>query len=223
MSVISRIGRRYTIVIPKEIRKKVNLKEGSLVIIRVADNKIIIEALPDDPFKVLEEVIGEPYSEEKDEDKAIELLRKYITWVKGFELIGNILHLKSLNSRSIPIYELSDGYRVATFMSLLYAISKPPKLFLIDTPEAFVHPDGLPIVADLVVHLASEGNQVVVTTQSMEFLRILLSKAREYGILEDTLVERIEVTEEGIVRAKGRWGGEVSLRSIEELGADLRR
>jgi len=77
MSVISRIGRRYTIVIPKEIRKKVNLKEGSLVIIRVADNKIIIEALPDDPFKVLEEVIGEPYSEEKDEDKAIEWLMEY--------------------------------------------------------------------------------------------------------------------------------------------------
>ena len=77
MSVISRIGRRYTIVIPKEIRNKVNLKEGSLVIIRVADNKIIIEALPDDPFKVLEEVIGEPYSEEKDEDKAIEWLMEY--------------------------------------------------------------------------------------------------------------------------------------------------
>ncbi len=77
MSVISRIGRRYTIVIPKEIRKKVNLKEGSLVIIRVADNKIIIEALPDDPFKVLEEVIGEPYSEEKDEEKAIEWLMEY--------------------------------------------------------------------------------------------------------------------------------------------------
>jgi len=74
MSVISRIGRRYTIVIPKEIRNKVNLKEGSLVIIRVADNKIIIEALPDDPFKVLEEVIGEPYYEEKDEEKAIKWL-----------------------------------------------------------------------------------------------------------------------------------------------------
>ncbi len=77
MSVISRIGRRYTIVIPKEVRKKVNLKEGSLVIIRVADNKIIIEALPDDPFKVLEEVIGEPYSEKKDEEKAIEWLMEY--------------------------------------------------------------------------------------------------------------------------------------------------
>ena len=77
MSVISRVGRRYTIVIPKEIRSKVNLKEGSLVLIRVVDNKIIIETLPDDPFKVLEEIIGEPYSEEKDEEKAIKWLMKH--------------------------------------------------------------------------------------------------------------------------------------------------
>ncbi len=157
------------------------------------------------------------------EDKAIELLREYITWVKGFELVGNILHLKSVNGRSIPVYELSDGHRVATFMSLLYAISKPPKLFLIDTPEAFVHPDGLPIVADLITHLTSEGNQVVITTQSMEFLRMLLNKAKEREVLENTLVERIEITEEGVVRAKGKWSGEVSLRSIEGLGIDLRR
>ena len=77
MSVISRIGRRYTLVIPKEIREKANIKEGSLVIIRVVDNRIIIEALPDDPFKVLEEVIGEPYSEEKDEEKAIKWLMEH--------------------------------------------------------------------------------------------------------------------------------------------------
>jgi len=77
MSVISRIGRRHTLVIPKEIRDKVNIKEGSLVIIRVVDNRIIIEALPNDPFKVLEEVIGEPYSEEKDEEKAIKWLMEH--------------------------------------------------------------------------------------------------------------------------------------------------
>ena len=77
MSVISRIGRRHTLVIPKEIRDKVNIKEGSLVIIRVVDNRIIIEALPNDPFKVLEEVIGEPYYEEKDEEKAIKWLMEH--------------------------------------------------------------------------------------------------------------------------------------------------
>ena len=77
MSVVSRIGKRYTIVIPKEIREKVRLKEGSIVIIRVVDDKIVIEALPDDPFKVLEEVIGEPYREESDERKAVEWLMNH--------------------------------------------------------------------------------------------------------------------------------------------------
>lgn len=77
MSVVSRVGKRYTIVIPKEIREKVRLREGSIVIIRVVDDKIVIEALPDDPFKVLEEVIGEPYHEESDERKAIEWLMNH--------------------------------------------------------------------------------------------------------------------------------------------------
>lgn len=77
MSVVSRVGKRCTIVIPKEIREKVRLREGSTVIIRVVDDKIVIEALPDDPFKVLEEVIGKPYREESDERKAVEWLMNH--------------------------------------------------------------------------------------------------------------------------------------------------
>ena len=157
------------------------------------------------------------------EYKAIELLGKYIKWINGFELVGTILNLKSVDGKRISIYKLSDGHRVAVFMGLLYAISKPPILFLIDTPEAFVHPDGLSIVADLIVRLASEGNQIVIATQSIEFLGRLLNKAKEYGVLDDTLVERIEMLHNGIIRAKGRWSGETSLRSIEKLGIDLRR
>ena len=77
MSAISKIGKRYTIVIPKEIRNKINLKEGSLVIVKAVGGKIIIEPLPEDPFKVLEEVVGRPYSEKEDEKKAIEWLEKH--------------------------------------------------------------------------------------------------------------------------------------------------
>ena len=77
MSVVSRVGRRYSIVIPKEIREKINLKEGDLVLMMVVDEKIIIEPLPEDPFKVLEEVIGEPYEEERDEKRALEWLMRH--------------------------------------------------------------------------------------------------------------------------------------------------
>ncbi len=76
MSAIASVGKRYTIVIPKEIREKVKISEGSKVLISVRGGKIIIEPLPEDPFKVLGEVIGEPYKEEVDERKAIEWLMK---------------------------------------------------------------------------------------------------------------------------------------------------
>lgn len=157
------------------------------------------------------------------EKESIHILKKYIEFVDGYELVGKRLHIRTVNGRRIPVYSLSDGYRVAVFMGILYAISKPPVLLLIDTPEAFVHPNGLPVIADLIAHLVAEGNQVIVATQSMEFLEELLVRAREHGIIDYTSVQRVMLTREGIVKVKGRWSGEVGLESIKELGADLRR
>lgn len=42
-----------------------NLKEGQRVLVRVEGKRIIVEPLPEDPYKVLEEVIREPYLEHK--------------------------------------------------------------------------------------------------------------------------------------------------------------
>ncbi len=76
MSVVTRVGKRYTIVIPKEIRSKVKLKEGDHVIMYVVGQNIIIEPLPDDPFRVLEDIIPEKYAEEEAEKKAYEWLMR---------------------------------------------------------------------------------------------------------------------------------------------------
>ena len=157
------------------------------------------------------------------EKASISILKKYIEFIDGYELIGKRLHVRTVNGKRISVYNLSDGYRVAVFMGLLYAISKPPVLFLIDTPEAFVHPDGLPVIADLIARLVAENNQVVVATQSIEFLGELLVKAREYGIIDYTSVKRVELARDGTVKVRGSWIGEVALESIRELGADLRR
>jgi len=75
MSEGSVIGRRYTLVIPKAVREELTLKQGQRVLIRVEGKRIIIEPLPCDPYKVLEEVVGEPYEEEKEEVKAEEWLK----------------------------------------------------------------------------------------------------------------------------------------------------
>jgi AbrB family looped-hinge helix DNA binding protein len=76
MSEEAVIGKRSTLVIPKVIREELNLKEGQRVLIRVDGERIIIEPLPWNPYRVLEELIGEPYVEARDEAKAEE-------WLKG--------------------------------------------------------------------------------------------------------------------------------------------
>jgi AbrB family looped-hinge helix DNA binding protein len=71
------IGRRYTLVVPKSIREKLGLKEGQRTLARVEEGRIIIEPLPTDPFKVLGEVIREPYDEAEEEAKAKRWLRQH--------------------------------------------------------------------------------------------------------------------------------------------------
>ncbi|OYT26548.1 MAG: AbrB family transcriptional regulator [Thermoprotei archaeon ex4572_64] len=47
MEIITRIGKRRTLVIPKEIAEKVGIDEGVSIKIRIEDNKIIIEPIRD--------------------------------------------------------------------------------------------------------------------------------------------------------------------------------
>lgn len=71
------IGKRSTLVIPKAIREELNLREGQRVLIRVERKSIIIEPLPWDPYKVLGEIVTEPYEEIRDEAKAEEWLKSH--------------------------------------------------------------------------------------------------------------------------------------------------
>lgn len=71
------IGRRYTMVIPKSIRKKLGLKEGQKLFVREQAGKILIEPLPADPYKTLAALLGDfTYAEEKHEKVAEGWLKK---------------------------------------------------------------------------------------------------------------------------------------------------
>jgi len=71
------IGRRFSLVIPKRVRNKLKLKEGQRALVREEEGKIVIEPLPNDPYEVLSETLGDfRYNEEKYEKKAIEWLKK---------------------------------------------------------------------------------------------------------------------------------------------------
>ncbi len=72
-----RVGKKHIVVIPAEIRKKVGLKEGDLLDVRVVgEKKITLELVTSDPFETLGKVIGEPYEEKEDEKMAEEWLKK---------------------------------------------------------------------------------------------------------------------------------------------------
>ncbi len=76
MSEIVRVGKKYVVVIPKSVRKRVGLKEGDLLNVKVEGERIILERRKLDPFDILAKVVREPYEEEKDEKMAEEWLKK---------------------------------------------------------------------------------------------------------------------------------------------------
>ncbi len=71
------IGKRFTIVIPKGIRRKLDLREGQSLLIRAEESKLVLEPLPADPYDVLKRVIGEPYEERKDEKRSEKWLKSH--------------------------------------------------------------------------------------------------------------------------------------------------
>ena len=61
------------VVIPSKIRKKIGIKEGDLLKVKIEGDKILLEKLSSEPFTVLADVIGEPYREEVDEVNSVQM------------------------------------------------------------------------------------------------------------------------------------------------------
>ena len=76
MSERTVVGKRYTIVVPKSVRKRVKIEEGQPVLVTARGETIVVRPLPKDPYASLARIIGEPYDEKKDERKVDEWLRK---------------------------------------------------------------------------------------------------------------------------------------------------
>lgn len=95
-------------------------------------------------------------------------LRNLYEGIDGFEvrIVGaNAQIFLSEQDRLIPATRLSDGtLRVLALLAILYQRTVPP-LIGIEEPELGIHPDVLPILADLLKE-ASERTQLVVTTHS---------------------------------------------------------
>jgi len=70
MSEIVKIGKRYTVVIPKVFRRKLGLKEGQLSEMRLEEGRIIMTPKVLDPFRRLSELIGDVVYNEETERRA---------------------------------------------------------------------------------------------------------------------------------------------------------
>ena len=76
IEVKTRIGKRFSLIIPKDIREKIGLKEGDLVTIRKEKNLIIIIPEKVSPFKKLSNLIGDIKYDEKAEEDVEKFLSK---------------------------------------------------------------------------------------------------------------------------------------------------
>lgn len=65
-----KIGKRFTLVIPKSFRQRLGLREGQLSEVRLEGGKIVIIPKVPDPFRRLGELIGDAVYDEEAEKKA---------------------------------------------------------------------------------------------------------------------------------------------------------
>lgn len=100
----------------------------------------------------------------------IEQLQKFYDAVSDIttRIEGNTLQVflreKKLN-RAIPATRLSDGTLRYLCLLTLLCHPTPPPLICIEEPELGLHPDILPIIAELLIQ-ASKRTQLIVTTHS---------------------------------------------------------
>jgi AbrB family looped-hinge helix DNA binding protein len=85
IEVKSKIGKRFSVIIPKEIREKLGLKEGDVIIIKKKESDIVISTEKISPFKKLANLLGTiPYNEKVEEES-----EKFLVKLIGEENSGN--------------------------------------------------------------------------------------------------------------------------------------
>jgi predicted ATPase len=133
---------------------------------------------------VLNDLLHKP----KTKQLLMEMLRKFY---EGAEDISTKIHggtvqvfiLEKGLSHAVPATRLSDG--TLRFLCLLAILCHPtpPPLLCIEEPELGLHPDVIPVIADL-LKLASERTQLVVTTHSETLVSALSENPESIVVCE---------------------------------------
>jgi len=117
---------------------------------------------------------------------------RFSTLIQG-GTVQVFLHEEGLKA-PIPATRISDG--TLRFMAMLAVLlsPEPSPMICLEEPELGLHPDGLSLIADLLVE-ASSRTQLVVTTHSDALISALTDHASSVLVCENiggTVVERVD-------------------------------
>jgi predicted ATPase len=93
------------------------------------------------------------------------------------------LFLEEAGGRAIPATRLSDGTLRYLCLLAILLHPEPPPLIAIEEPELGLHPDAIPVIADLLIR-ARERTQLVVTTHSRMLVDALSKEPQSVIVCE---------------------------------------
>jgi len=89
-----------------------------------------------------------------------------------------LLHLFLSSSPPVPAYVAGDGFK--RFLQIAAASCEVKRgVLLLEEPESFQHPRYLGELAELLLRMAGDERQIVLSTHSIELIDLLLTKAGE--------------------------------------------
>ncbi len=131
---------------------------------------------------------------------------------------GSIALLLQLSNTSVRIDDLGDGARHAILMMLLLLATKP-KLVLIEEPESKLHPRGMKVLTKAILKYVKEyGAQLIVSTHSLEFVRVGTELAKELSI--ESSIIHLERSRDGELITRKLT--QPDLKLLTDLGIDPR-
>jgi hypothetical protein len=120
---------------------------------------------------------------------------------------------------SVPVVLAGDGLHALT--RLAYELATPKDaLLLVEEPEVHMHPRALDAAARAMVETVRRGNQIVVSTHSLDLIDDLIRAAATAGLLDKLAVFRAAIVD-GELRTS-RFPGEEAQFARDQIEEDLR-
>ena len=143
----------------------------------------------------------------------------YLYDIREIEGVINIVTIGSDNSKIFVPFELmGDGFQSILITTILFELM-PKGIVLLEEPENCLHPGYMDILVDAILQ-KSENYQYFFSTHSLDFIKILIEKAKKTDNLEKILLLRLN-------RRNNKIDREILLKNeileeLEEIKVDLR-